>query len=42
MMDESTDVTVTKKLVIYLRYIAKNLDTRTVFMGNLSLMEDVK
>ena len=35
MIDESTDITVTKKLVIYGRTVTDNLEQQTFFLGNI-------
>jgi hypothetical protein len=37
MIDESTDITITKKLVIYVRYVYEDMAVKTTFLGNLAL-----
>ena len=39
MTDENTDVKITKKLVIYARYITDDMQPKTFFLGNISLQE---
>ena len=39
MIDESTDISVTKKLVIYIRYVNKDMKVETRFLGNLGIAD---
>ena len=39
MIDESTDITITKKLVIIMKYVDSKMNVTTTFLGNLGLKD---
>ena len=39
LIDESTDIAVSKKLLIYVKYLSKNFEVKTQFLANLKLVE---